>query len=90
MSIVCFTTELLPSCWALYAKTSSYVCNNVLRLVCCPGVRSVLLRLNAVCGSVSVAIGTSRVVSASMSDCSNSKVAISAVSGVNSPKRVRR
>ena len=49
-----------------------------------------VLRLNAVCGSVSVAIGTSQVVSASMSDLSNSKVAISAVSGVNSPRRVRR
>ena len=26
MSIVRFTTQLLPSCWALYVKTSSYVC----------------------------------------------------------------
>ena len=86
MSIACLTTELLPSFWAFYAKTSSYVCNNVLRLVCCSRVRSVLFRLNAVCRSVC----SSRVVSASMSDRSNSKIAISAVSGVNSPRRVRR
>ena len=49
-----------------------------------------LFRLNAVRGSVSVAIGTSRVVSASMSDLSNSKLAISASSSDNWPKRMRR
>ena len=90
MSIVCFTTELFPSCWALYAKTSSYVCSNVLRRFCCSRVKSALCRLNAERGSVSVAIGTSRVISASMSDLNNSKVAMSAVSGNNWPNRVRR
>lgn len=90
MFIVCFTIEFLFSCWALYVKILLYVCNNVLRLVCCFGVRLVLLRLNVVCGLVFVVIGILRVVFVFMLDCSNSKVAILVVSGVNSFKRVRR